>query len=457
MLIGVAAAAAADRAWAALAGAGVGMAALALAWLLLRRAPPPPRAVRANEAMATGAIAIIAPSLTLVGAFVGWGLDWADALFEAVSAFTTTGLTTLASVEAMPAGFKFARAWAQWYGGLAFAVLALMLLGEPGLMGQRIAAASDPDEPITGTRGWAGDTLRVYLALTIFGFLLIWALCGDATAALLHAFAAVSTGGFSSLDAGLPGLGGAWVQAAVILVSVLGATSFALQARVARGDPGELLRDIELRAFLVTALAMSVAMAAAMAAGGRVAAEDTWWLAPLTVLSAHTTAGFTTLAAADLTPVAMGVLILAMLIGGDAGSTAGGLRVVRIMVMWRVVVDLLRRAAIGPNTILPSRVAGRPLRDADVRATAATCTLFAATIGASWLVFLAAGEAPLPSLLEVVSAVCTAGITVGVARPDLATGLKLLLCLDMLAGRVEVVALLVLLHPATWFGRRAVG
>ena len=107
-----------------------------------------------------------------------------------------------------------------------------------------------------------------------------------------------------------------------------------------------------------------------------------------------------------------------------------------------------------PHAVADAHLGGRRLEAADIERTMLVLGLFTATILVSWLIFVGQGFAALDALFEVVSAVSTVGLSSGISGPELAPTLKLLLCTDMLLGRLEILALLVLLYPRTWIGRR---
>ena len=143
-----------------------------------------------------------------------------------------------------------------------------------------------------------------------------------------------------------------------------------------------------------------------------------------------------------------------MFIGGEVGSTAGGLKVLRLMVLLSVVRLLLQQAAIPPTGRVAATLDGAPLRLAEINMVVTLLMVYLLVILLSWVVFLVSGYAPLDALFDIVSAVATAGLSVGVVSATLEPGLKGLLCLDMLMGRGEVIAFLVMLYPRTWVGRK---
>ncbi len=423
--------------------------------LALRRVRAPAQ-IQSNEAL------VVTASVFLVAALVGAGplaiaadLPIVDALFEAVSGVTTTGLSTLASVEGSRPSFLFARAWMQWYGGLGFAALSIALLMGPGLGAHRLGLETIEREDVAGSfRLFARRMLVVYLALTGAGLLLVLLLGASPFDALIHVLAAVSTGGFSSHDGSLAGLGSWPVGAGVVAVATAGAVSLPLWARSWRRGPAVLVRDVEARAILLAGLLLTAALGTLLVALGQEQASDAIRHAPLLALSAQTTTGFTPVPIAPLPGAAKLLLIAAMITGGSLGSTAGGLKLIRVIVAFRVLQWLIRRTRLPSHAVAPIRVGEQPIGEHELERVLALFTVFAAVIVLSWLPFLVLGYDPLDSLFEVVSAVGTVGLSTGIAAPDLETGLKAVLCADMLLGRLEIVAFLVLLAPRTWVGRR---
>ncbi|MCU0841935.1 MAG: TrkH family potassium uptake protein [Thiobacillaceae bacterium] len=424
---------------------------VAIGWPLARR--PAPDQIQNNEAMVIVVLAFLITPLLMSWPLTAAGLSPLDALFEAVSAITTTGLTTLDAVADKPRGFLFARAWLQWCGGLGIAVLAVALLARHGLASRKLVESSGAEVQVSTTRAHARRVLLVYVLLTLAGTLLI-RLAGLAPFdAVTHALAAVSTGGFSTFDRSLGGDLPTLVPYAVLSVSLLGAVSLPLYYLALRGGAGVLGRDAELRALIGFCLAGTLLLAVWFWQAGW-APLHALRHAGLLAVSAQTTAGFSSLEVAALDDFPKGLLILMMAAGGSVGSTAGGVKLLRVLILLRLAQTLLRRAAAPEHAVVEARLGGRRLEEEDITRALLVIVLFAAVVLLSWLAFLAHGHAPLDALFEVVSATGTVGLSAGLAGAHLPDFLKLVLCLDMLAGRLEIVALLVALYPRTWIGKR---
>jgi trk system potassium uptake protein TrkH len=329
--------------------------------------------------------------------------------------------------------------------------LSLVLL--PGVASLRFAQSGIGDSDIVGgTKAHARRTAVVYIALTAAALLATLAAGIAPFEALLHVFTAVSTAGFSSHPdsiAALPWAG----QAVLIAAGLLGAVSFALYHRLTTRHWRQVWRDAELLTLLACCLLFSVVLVLVLGTSGQASWSDAALRGPLLAISAQSTTGFEPIAPATLDPGAKLVLSASMLIGGDVGSTAGGIKIIRLLVILGLLRLAMLRTALPPHAYADLRVTGRRLEPEALQRALAVILMFLLTAAASWLVFLLAGAPAIDALFEVISALGTVGLSAGISAPDLAPGLKLLLCLDMVAGRVEIIALLVLIYPPTWIGR----
>lgn len=414
---------------------------------------PEPRYVQRNEALCITALVFLIVPFLMSYPLRAEGLFWIDAWFEAVSGITTTGLSTLASAESHSRAFLFTRAWMQWYGGLGIAVLAVALLMGHQVASRKLLQTSGEEGASSTARSYARQVLLVYCGLTLSGFLLIRLTHPNSFDALIHALAAVSTGGFSGFDDSLTSLS-VVAQLAITLVSLAGAISLPLYfIALTKRQPRRLLED-ETRALLIAVLVLTLVIAVYLLLSGQLKAVDAVKNALLLAVSAQSTTGFTSLDLSSLDKGLMLLLILSMLVGGSAGSTAGGLKLIRLLILLQVIRVTLQRINAPSRAVLSPRL-GRDVIDAeDISSVLVLLGLWLLVVMLSWWVFLLYGEPPLNALFEVVSAVSTVGLSSGITRPDLAPVLKVVLCIDMLLGRVEIVALLVLFLPRTWIGRR---
>jgi trk system potassium uptake protein TrkH len=324
-------------------------------------------------------------------------------------------------------------------------VLSLALAAARPADQRRLSDASGDEESLDqSVRIHARRVLAVYSLLTAAGLVLVWAAGLPLFQALIHTLAAISTGGFSGFSDSLARLG-PWGQIALGAVACLGALPLTLFYRAYARGAGQLWWDPELPA-LVPALLLATLLL--------------WWLGHLTptdalaqAVFAQTTAGFSTMDLAGVDPAAKLVMILSMVTGGGVGSTAGGMKLLRVLILIRVIQIAILRVQIPRHGVIQPELGGRTLEPPQIEHALLLLLLYPLVILLSWLPFLAAGYAPLHALFEICSAVGTVGLSVGITGPGLEPGLKLLLSLDMLLGRLEILSLLVLLYPGTWTKR----
>jgi trk system potassium uptake protein TrkH len=406
-----------------------------------------------NEALAVTALTFVLAAAAMVWPMMAAGIGPLDALLETVSAVTTTGLTVLRGLADADPAVLFLRAWMQWYGGLGIAVLTAALIMRHHSSARRLLETTGERLTGAGARHHARTVFVVYAGLTVLAVAAVWAAGIAPFEALLYALPAAATGGFAPVDTSLAGLPVAAVGV-LTTVCLLAAVSLPLYARVRAHGPGVLRHDEEVRTLLVLVLVVALALALI----GRYQ-QGLDWPAALghglaLGVSAQTDTGFSTTDIAGLAPAALLVLMLSMTIGGCTGSTAGGLKIVRLLVLLRLVQLALRRTAVAERAVLHAQVDDARVEQDMITGALQLLTLWLAVLLLSWLVFLLHGAPPLPSLFEVVSATANAGLSVGLTASELAPGLKAVLIADMLFGRVEILAMLVLLYPTTWIGRR---
>lgn len=420
---------------------------------MLARRMPAPAEIQRNEALVITAAAFVLGAAIMAVPFALEGIPWLDALFEAVSGITTTGLSTLASVEDRSRTFLLARAWLQWVGGLGFVVLSLALTLEPAVVTPRLGASTlEPANVVGSIRIHARRVLFVYLGLTAFGVTALAALGTGGFDAVVHTLAGVSTGGFAPRDSSLATLT-TRIQWGVLLVSMLGAVSLPLYAELRRGRWRDLRDDVEVRA-LVVLIAVQLGLLLVATRAGSGGAEVPAGQLALLAISAQSTTGFSTVSIDSLSSGAQALLVLAMITGGSMGSTAGGMKLLRVLLVVRLVQWLVAETRLPAHAVSGPTLSGVRLGSDELLRAAALVTLFVTVVFVSWLPFLVYGYAPLHALFEVASAAGTVGLSTGLSRPELEPGLKGLLCVNMLLGRLEIFALLVALSPRTWIGRR---
>jgi len=416
-----------------------------------------PAGVQANEGMVLVALMFLFTPLVMSYPMMASGLGFLDALFEAVSGVTTTGLSTKATLAGVPPTFLFARAWMQWYGGLGIVVFSLALVMQQGLVAKGLAVTdTESDDLVGGTRAHARQVLKVYGVLTALGIIGSLAVGVGFFEAVLYTFAAVSTGSFAPHDGSLATLD--WpAQVWITLLCLAGAIPLTFWYRMFKEKRRVAVDFLQIQAVVIAALVVALAVGVAMRLNAGMAWPQVLHHAPLLAVSAQSTAGFASMPCGQLDPGSKLILIFSMLVGGGTGSTAGGFKLLRLLIAASVLRLILLRSCLPKHAVIEPRLAGRRLQGEEIHAALLLILLFVAVIALSWLPFVAMGYSSLDSLFEVVSATATAGLSVGLTSATLPALLKGILCIDMLAGRLEIIAWLVVLYPGTWFGRRMEG
>jgi trk system potassium uptake protein TrkH len=419
----------------------------------LQRLPTPKR-IQTNEAMVVTALAFLFAALVMTWPTMASGLSFTDALFETISGVTTTGLSVTASVADKPPIFLFSRAWMQWVGGLGIVILFVATMIRPGLAAKRIGDLEDYEEDLVGsTRAHARRVIIVYSILTGFGIIVLGLLGAGWFNSVIYSISAVSTGGFSPHDASLAGLSSQWLQAMVILLSVAGAIPLVLYSRSFREGGRVLIQDRQLQGLLIAGFVATLLVALFLTRDGFSWIQALYHGA-LNAFSAQSTAGFSTLDISQINAGAKLTLIFSMLLGGGVGSTAGGIKILRLFVLVQLLYIFLQRPSMPKQAVVEASLGRRRLETDEIQSALSIVFVFLASIAISWLVFVGMGHNPLDSLFEVVSAIGTVGLSTGISAPDLHPILKGVLCADMLLGRLEIIVWLVLFYPRTWIGRR---
>ncbi|MDR2176201.1 MAG: TrkH family potassium uptake protein [Synergistaceae bacterium] len=388
--------------------------------------------------------------------------SYTDAFFETVSGFTTTGATVITDVEAVPRGLLFWRGMTHWLGGMGIIVLSLAVLPFLGVGGMELYKAEvpgpTPEKLTPRVQQTALCLWGVYVFLTALetAFLMFGGM--DLFESLIHAFSTISTGGFSTRNASVAAYGSAYIEWVITFFMVASGVNFALHFLFLTGFCGKALRDEEFRFYAGICL-FSTAVVAAMLWGGAYLSglEHAVRGAAFQVASFITTTGFVS-ENYNLWPrFARSILMLLAFVGGCAGSTGGGLKVVRVLLLLRCI-GLEIQMLLHPRSVPHTRVNGTVVSSRALSAVLAFFTLYVAILVVATLAALATGQGKL----DMVTAVFGAVVTLSNVGPGLGhlgavenyawlpDAVKWIFSLCMLAGRLELYPILLLLYPPTW-------
>ena len=334
-------------------------------------------------------------------------------------------------------------------------MLALTLVVEPGQVAKSLAVTeAEGDDLVGGLRAHGRRLFVVYSVLTSLGIGAIWLLGAQFFDAVIYGFAAISTGGFAPYDGSLAPLGSAGISVMVILVCLLGSFPLVLYHTLYQGKFQRDANVYQVQTLVLGCMFVSLVLGLSMWFMQGMPLAEALYHAPLIAVSAQSTAGFSTMPLSELNSLSKGVLIVAMAVGGGVGSTAGGFKILRLLIFLRVLSVTVSRASLTRSAVLEPRLAGSRLLDGDIREALALILLFVLVVIVSWIAFIAYGNDPFDSLFEVVFATGTVGLSVGITSGELPTFFKSVLCADMLMGRLEILAWLVVIYPRTWIGQR---
>lgn len=419
--------------------AGMAAGTAVLGWLLLHSGV---YSLRLREAMALTALAYLMFAAVGTLAFLPVAGP-VDGFFEAMSGFTTTGLTVM-DVEAVPRSLLFFRGFSQWVGGAGIIVLSLVVLAGPGSAGAKLYAAEFGQQNLLGSVVETGRVvLALYAGLTALGTGALWLAGAGAFDGLVHGLSLVSTGGFSPYADSFAAYDVSAVAVAGALFMALGATSLPLFYLARRRGWRQLIADAQLRTLLLLIIV-----------GGAVLTffepDATPGRSVFHATSAVTTTGFVVSSPDEWHDGSRLVTAGLMVVGGSLGSTAGGLKLLRLLILVRIVSSTLSRLMLPAEAKIPVKVQHAAVSEAEIRHTFALTGAYMMVMFLCAVALSAAGFSFEDSLFEVISGLSTVGLSVGVTSAELPAWAKLLLAFTMWVGRIEILAALILLHPRGW-------
>ncbi len=398
------------------------------------------------------------------GHFAGF----AECVFESMSGYTTTGATVLSAIEGLPESVLFMRSWSHWIGGMGIIVLSVAILPELAVGGMQLFSAEssgiDSDKLAPRIAATARRLWGVYFAITAVETLLLVFGGMSGFDAINHAMSTIATGGFSTKNASVAGFGSVYIEMVILVFMFLSGIGFTLQYRaLILGKPARLLQSPEVRLYtIITVVAIVCATLSIYFEPPKTDGFGTSIdglgsaarYASFQVVSIVTTTGFGTADFSTWTPFTQVLMVGLMVIGGCAGSTAGGSKVVRLYVVAKHTLVQMRRL-IRPRLVEPLQLGEREVPRETVEGVLGFYLLYFAALFIGCLGMTALGMDVISGSTAAVSAMNSIGPglgTVGAASnfghvP--AAGLYLL-TFGMLLGRLELYTVLVLFTAHFW-------
>lgn len=386
--------------------------------------------------------------------------SYTDAFFETMSGFTTTGASILTDIEHLPHGVLFWRSLTHWIGGLGIIVLSLAILPFLGVGGMQLYNAEMPgpvvDKLTPRITGTAKILWVVYVALSAAHTALLMLGGMSLFDALCHTFGSMGTGGFSTRNASVAAYGSRYIEYVILFFMLVAGTNFTLHYRFARGDLRAYTRNHEFLFYLFLIGAAAILIGAASTFRGQMYPtwEEAFRKTLFQVVSIVTTTGYITADYEQWSFSAQFVLLSLMFVGGCAGSTGGGLKVMRVHLLVKFVFREVTRL-IHPRAVVPVRMAGAAV-DRDVIANVlGFFVLFMLSFAIGVFVMAELGLDMPTSFGAVAACLGNVGPGLGAVGPidnfsAVPAAGKWVLSLLMLMGRLEIYTVIVLLSPATW-------
>lgn len=415
--------------------------------------------LRAREGFA--AVALIWVFMSMFGAlpfyFHGSIPVYTDCFFETVSGFTTTGATILKDVEALPRGLLFWRSFTHWVGGMGVLVLSLALIPHMGARSQHLLKAEStgpaPGKLVPHIGKSSKILYELYLALSIIHFAALL-LCGlDWYDSLIHMFGSAGTGGFSNYNASVGHFQSPAVDAVTATFMLLFGVNFTMYYLLLNKQWRMVLKNEELRLYLSI-----VAGSVVLIAINILPSVGNWWEALrqsyFQVSSIITTTGYST-ANFDLWPqLSRTILVVLMLLGACAGSTGGGIKMVRLALLFKAMARQVKQA-IRPRSVATIKMDGRPVDEVTISRVLVFFFGYLLIILVAMLIVSVDNFSFETNLTAVLSAVSNIGPGLGAVGP---TGnfagfsilSKWVLSICMLVGRLEIYPILMLFAPSIW-------
>ncbi len=386
-------------------------------------------------------------------------VSFVDAVFESISAMTTTGATVLSGLDQMPLSFLLYRQFLQWLGGLGVVIFVVAVLPMLNVGGMKLLKAETPgpvkDEKLSPRIANTAHYLwLVYVSLTVLCALGYYLAGMNGYDAIAHSLTTVSTGGFSTHDASM----GYFQNPVILIVSdlfmLLGAVSFALHFRVLRArNAGIYWHDEETRVFLLLVVFLSLLIAAMLMENGIYAEGPTAFnQAAFHLISFITSTGYGAAGFTEWPNAVIFLLVFASYLGGCAGSTAGGNKFIRNILSIKLIVLEMKRL-IHPRGFFAVKYQGKPVEVSVLSATVAFMSVAAFSSMALTLALMVSGLDFWTSFTAVAACLNVLGPAFGQLGSNFEPAndaSTLILCGAMILGRLEYFTVLALFAPKFW-------
>lgn len=442
-----------------LASFAVTIAALTVTGILATRKKPNNRSIYAKEGYVIVAFTWIMMSLfgALPFTLSGHIPNFIDAFFETVSGFTTTGSTILKNVEALPKSLLFWRSFTHWIGGMGILVFVIAIMPKTENSSMHIMRAEVPGPTVGKLVSKLGASARIlygiYCAMSAIQVILLLAGGMPLFDSVVNTFATAGTGGFAVLNNSIEGYNSLYSEMVIAVFMLLFGINFNLYYLFLIRRFKQALKSEELRWYLGIITA-SVLIIAASLATSKHSAGESFRHAFFQVSSIITTTGFSSTDFGKWPIIAQIVLVFLMFIGACAGSTGGGIKVSRLMILFKSGMRDIRKA-INPRSIETVKVDKQAVEEPVVKSVSVFFATYVIILAISALFVSLDGRDLTTTFTSVVACIGNIGPGLGAVGPsgnfgDFSILSKIVLSFDMLAGRLELIPMMMIFTPYAW-------
>lgn len=438
---------------------GVFIPAIMIGVILTMAVPPSDKAIRIRDGFLI--VSLVWLLMTLLGSFpfvLSGKMSFIDSIFEMASGFSTTGASVLTDVESLPHSILFWRSFTHWIGGLGIVIFAIAILPQLNIGGFNILRAETPGptyEKISPKfKGQARILFSIYLVLTVTETLLLKIGGLSWFDALVHTFGSVGTGGFSTYNDSMGHFQSAYVVWVVTLFMIFSSLNFTLYyGSIKRGIDG-FLKDSEFKFYLIVIFSATALISINLVSMKVYGVSGAFRESAFQVASVISTTGYAT-TNYDLWPTfSKAILFCLMMVGGCSGSTGGGLKAIRAL----IVLRFIRRGILvrlHPSAVCNVRLGEKTVQGEVVTAVGGFSILYVVTIMVSAVIISLDNHDLVTSLTAAMSCIGNIGPGFGGVGPAMNYSLfsdpiKIYLSLLMLAGRLELFTLFMLFTPMFW-------
>ena len=385
-------------------------------------------------------------------------LSIAQSVFESLSGFTTTGATVIVGLDALPQGILLYRQLVQWLGGMGIIVLAVAILPLLGIGGgMQLFRAETPGPQKEKMTPRVADTAKrlwyIYLGLTVACGIAYWAAGMPLFDAIGHSFSTVAIGGFSTHDASIGYFQSNAIEMIAVVFMLISGINFALHYLAFRSKSiSSYVEDSEFKFYVSLLLLLCIITVSYLYLTHTVDFNKSFFHGVFQVVSMATTTGFTTTEYVSWPGFLPVLLLFASFVGGCAGSTGGGMKVIRVLLLFKQGLRELARM-VHPHAMLPVKVGRKTIPPRVIDAVWGFFAAYVLILAVMLLVLMATGLDQETAFSAVVACLNNLGPGLGEVAANYSSlnGVQLsLLCVAMLLGRLEIFTFLVLLTPGFW-------